>query len=185
MAAIAVLVGATSCDKDTMMITKMYFYRFSEDGIIIMDNKNIEIGRKENTIKLSANWVTPLDDCEPPLAFAEGEKGRRRIYLSDQFDNGGDDFRTAEDALECIFHFNYVESTVRISGININDDDAIYLCLEPLILTATIEVQEEEKGYQKNKVTYVLKTESGFDVATTSQEIIIGRKDSEEDDDNG
>ena len=149
-----------------------------------MDENRIEIGRKENTIQLHATWIPAMKDFPPPLAFAEDEKGKRRIYLSDQYDNGGDDFRTAEDELECIFHFNYFESTVRISGLNINDDDAIYLCLDPLVLTATIETLEEEEEYQKSKVTYVLKTEStGYQVATTSQEIIIGKKASDEDDD--
>ena len=187
---IAVLVGATSCDKDFYQETELSFYRFTGDGrITIYDSSLVEVEQRESTLKLYHSLVYLVLGVEPvELAFAEGETGSRKIALAgEQYrDDLGHDFRATKNTVEYKFQYNHFSQIVRIQDFNIDDDDHVYVCIDELLLTAEIKTYKlvEEPFYQKADIIYTLTVpSSGIKVATTTQDIEIGTKPGNEPED--
>lgn len=186
IAAIVVLVGATSCDKDTYEKTDVKFYKFMDDKtIVVYDEDGIEIGQKSVEIQLHAQLTFPRPDLSTPLAFAEDEPGERLFSLAGEiYDDAKGDYKTAPNSID--FSFSYIpygEVTVRLTGANVNSDDDVLVCLDPLQLKAEIISLKEisEPFYQKAQVKYKLKTQStGILVNEIVQEFELGTKPDDE-----
>lgn len=184
IAAIVVLVGATSCDKDTYEKTDVKFYKFLDDKtIVVYDDELIEVGRRNIEIQLHAQLTFPRPDLVTPLAFAEDEPGERMFSLAGEiYDDAKGDYKTAPNSID--FEFTYVpygEVSVRLIGANVNnaEEDEVLVCLDPLELKAEIisVKQVQEPFYQKAQVKYRLKTQnSGILVSETVQEFELGIK---------
>ena len=178
-AAIAVLIGATSCDKDTLMKTETLFYRFVDGSHInVYDGGGISIQEgKEMEIHLHTQLLMPFHYGNDPLKFKDDETGVRYIALAGQMydDERSQDYKSAPNSLEYTFQFNYFDMSIRITDFNINDpdNDRIFVCLDGLILKVEIKsLESTENPYsEKAEIIYTLSTrESNIVIATAKQD---------------
>ena len=192
MAAIAVLVGATSCDKDFLtdedrfIKTQMKYFKFAgENTITIYERKGgnlYEIEQREVNFTLTPALVLfPLKYITEPLTFAEGETGIREIPFGKMY-NDSIDFTEANN-VELTFKFNAFEQSINFSGYNLNQDSIFLYPLDDFILTAELKnlKQIDVPFYQKVQITYRLVTDSEIVVTKTTQELNLGTKPEDED----
>lgn len=178
IAAIAVLIGATSCDKDTFLKTETLFYRFVDaNHINIYDGGGISIEEgRDMEIHLHTQLLIPFHYGDEPLKFKPDETGVRYIALAGQmYDDESTDYKAALNSLEYTFHFNLLDLTIRMTDFNINDpdNDRIYICLDGLILKAEIKplVQTEVPFSEKGEIIYTLITrDTNIVIATAKQD---------------
>jgi hypothetical protein len=178
IAAIAVLIGATSCDKDTFLKTETLFYRFVDaNHINIYDGGSISIEEgRDMEIHLHTQLLIPFHYGDEPLKFKPDETGVRYIALAGQmYDDESTDYKAALNSLEYTFHFNLLDLTIRMTDFNINDpdNDRIYICLDGLILKAEIKpVESTDNPYsEKAEIVYTLSTrDSNIVIATAKQD---------------
>ena len=178
MAAIAVLIGATSCDKDTFLKTETLFYRFVDaNHINIYDGGGISIEEgRDMEIHLHTQLLIPFHYGDEPLKFKPDETGVRYIALAGQmYDDESTDYKAALNSLEYTFHFNLLDLTIRMTDFNINDpdNDRMYICLDGLILKAEIKsLESTDNPYsEKAEIVYTLSTrDSNIVIATAKQD---------------
>ena len=178
IAATAVLIGATSCDKDTFLKTETLFYRFVDaNHINIYDGGGISIEEgRDMEIHLHTQLLIPFHYGDEPLKFKPDETGVRYIALAGQmYDDESTDYKAALNSLEYTFHFNLLDLTIRMTDFNINDpdNDRIYICLDGLILKAEIKplVQTEVPFSEKGEIIYTLITrDTNIVIATAKQD---------------
>lgn len=188
IAAIAVLIGATSCDKDIYMPTDMKFYRFTGKGTInIYDSELFFIEQGSSNLTMHSQIPLHLSG-DTELAPKEGETMRRELDISDLaygIVDEGEDYTTAEDTVKISFKLNHFVSSVKLTGLNIQAEDKMLVCLDDFILEAKIVTLKkvETPFYQKAEIRFTLKTEdSGILVADAVQEVEIGTKPEQADD---
>ena len=181
IAAIAVLIGATSCDKDMLMKTETLFYRFvDESHINIYDGGGISIEEgRDMEIHLHTQLLLPFHYGNDPLKFKDDETGVRYISLAGQMydDEKSQDYKSAPNSLEYTFYFNYFDLSVRMTDFNINDpdNDRIFVCLDGLILKVEIKpVESTDNPYsEKAEIVYTLSTrDSNIVIATATQDYV-------------
>ncbi len=178
IAAIAVLIGASSCDKDTFLKTETLFYRFVDaNHINIYDGGGISIEEgRDMEIHLHTQLLIPFHYGDEPLKFKPDETGVRYIALAGQmYDDESTDYKAALNSLEYTFHFNLLDLTIRMTDFNINDpdNDRMFICLDGLILKAEIKplLQTEVPFSEKAEIVYTLSTrESNIVIATAKQD---------------
>lgn len=184
IAAIVVLIGASSCDKDTFLKTETLFYRFVDSNLInIYDGSGISIEEGRNMeIHLHTQLLMPASYGTEPLQYKDDEDGIRYIALAGQmYDEASKDYKSAPNSLEYTFHFNYFDLSIRMTDFNINDpdNDRIFVCLDGLALHAEINslVLVEEPFYQKAEIVYTLVTQdTNIVVATATQDFENGER---------
>lgn len=178
IAAIVVLIGATSCDKDTFLKTETLFYRFVDaNHINIYDGGGISIEEgRDMEIHLHTQLLIPFHYGDEPLKFKPDETGVRYIALAGQmYDDESTDYKAALNSLEYTFHFNLIDLTIRMTDFNINDpdNDRMYICLDGLILKAEIKsLESTDNPYsEKAEIVYTLSTrDSNIVIATAKQD---------------
>ncbi len=179
IAAIAVLMGATSCDKDTLMKTETLFYRFVDSNLInIYDGSGISIEEgRDMEIHLHTQLLIPFHYGDEPLKFKPDETGVRYIALAGQMydDERSQDYKSAPNSLEYTFHFNYFNLSIRMTDFNINDpdNDRIFVCLDGLILKVEIKpLESTDNPYsEKAEIVYTLSTrDTSIVIATAKQD---------------
>ncbi len=191
IAATAVLIGATSCDKDFLtdedrfIKTQMKYFKFAgENTITIYERKGgnlYEIEQREVNFTLTPALVLfPLKYITEPLTFAEGETGIREIPFGKMY-NDSIDFTEANN-VELTFKFNAFEQSINFSGYNLNQDSIFLYPLDDFILTAELQTLKkvDVPFYQKVQITYRLVTDSEIVVTKTTQELNLGTKPEDE-----
>lgn len=180
IAAIAVLLGFTSCNKDVFQKTPMNFFAFKDaKTVTLYDEGLVEVGEKSIEVGLQLMYPISFPYSGEEFAPMQEETLERRIRVSDLYDEEiGTDYRSAKDAIITEFNFNYYPNcyTVRITGLNINDADNFYICMETLKLSCTYKTIElkENPFRQKVQLDFVLQTEkSGIVLAEGSQFVYI------------
>lgn len=144
--AIAVLIGASSCEKDMYQksdIGETYFTIVDETHINTYDQQGIMVEKnREVSFEIKTQYDLPL--LADTLMAGEEETLVRHLGYGSYSDDAVSD----EDAsLLVTFNYKYLDNKLRVYGVlqrqtkvtnNQDGDDDFLLCLDDIILTATI-----------------------------------------------
>jgi hypothetical protein len=201
IAAIVVLIGASSCDKDFLtdqdrfIKTDLKYFKFVAQNTIAI----YELGEMGNFYEVDRHEVNFMlipsllpnnnKGIKEELAFAENETGKREISLRKMYDaefaeyEDEESFTSTNNNFEVTIRFNLFEQGIRITGYNLNQDSCILYPLDDFVLTTELHTLKkvDVPFYQKVQITYKLVTDDDVLVTSTSQELNLGTKPEDED----